>query len=167
MALAAADERKPEKAQRALYYLTSGRDQVYRLRMKYTGRDAIVYREDMDITPEKESFEKTGQGPIRVIDLSRMSGTDLTASVDLQIFPNPSTDRVTIIVAGAGLTPTIIRGRALHMDIADAIGNVIMTSPVTFGEAVDVQGLPTGAYVVRVRLEGTMVAVTGRFTVIR
>ncbi len=170
MTLAQVDEEHPEDAQRALYYLTSGEDQLYRLRLKYTGTKAIVFREDVDIAPEKESFEKAGNEPVRVVDLKRMKGTDLDASAGLRIYPNPASERVTILVGGTGMTPADTKGRMLVLDIADALGNVVLTSPVTFGEAVDVRGLPTGAYVVRVRLEGpygATVRVSGSFTVVK
>jgi len=166
MGLAEADDRRPETPAKALFYLTGGDEKAYRLRMRYTGDDGI-YREDVDVTPEKESFGKTQEMP-HVIDLRAMRGTE--ASSGLHIYPNPARERVTIIVGTSGMTPGNVRGRTLTMDIADAIGNVVMTSPVTFGEAVDVQGLPSGVYSVRVRMDGALVptsVATGKFTVVK
>jgi len=170
MNLAQIDEEKPEQMQKARYYLTSGEDKFYRMRMKYTGTRGVIFREDVDIAPGTESFEKATNEPVRVINLKRMTGTDLAATTGLSIFPNPATEWVTILVGGAGTTLADAKGRKLVMDVADAVGNVILTSPVSFGEAVDVQGLPTGTYVVRVRLEGpygSTVRASGTFTVVK
>jgi len=165
MGLAEADQRKPDAPARSLFYLTGGDEKIYRLRMKYTG-DGGIFREDLDITPEKESFGKTAEAA-RIIDLNAMRGTDATTE-GLHIYPNPARERVTIIVGGPASSG--IQGRTLTMDIVGALGNVVMTTTVASHEAVDVVGLPSGVYSVRVRMDGGVLPVTigtGKFTVVK
>jgi len=165
MGLAEADQRKPDAPAKSLFYLTGGDEKTYRLRMKFTG-DGGIFREDLDITPEKESFGKASEAA-RIIDLKSMRGTDV-AMEGLHIYPNPARERVTIIVGGPASSG--VQGRTLTMDIADALGNVVMTSTVTPYEAVDIVGLPSGVYSVRVRMDGGVLPVTigtGKFTVVK
>jgi len=151
MTMARADEKYPDKVERATYYLTGGEHKRYRLRLSYTGRRGLVFREDLDIDPEEETFSKMTTEPIRIIDLTRRQTATLGPSTQLQIYPNPTSDRVSIIVGGGNLTVANVRTGTLHMDIVTAAGETVMTSPVLLGEVVDVQGLPSGVYAVRIR----------------
>jgi len=170
MALAQIDEEKPDAVGEARYYLTSGENKAYRLRMKYTGGDVVVFREDLDIEPDVESFEKAGNSEVRIIDLRAMRGQTIGGSTDLHIYPNPSNDRVTVIVDGKGIDIKDVRGNPLTLDVVNSIGEVMLSSTVTLGEAVDVAGLPNGVYVARIRVNsqvGISVKASGKFTIMK
>lgn len=168
--MAQADEEKPEAMKKALYYLTRGDQQLYRLRMKYTGTDVVVFREDLDMSPAKEEFEKSVLQSARIVDLKNMTGADLGASHDLHIFPNPSSDRVTVLVDGLALQREEIGRKHLILDVVNALGHIVLTDGASIGEAVELTGLPAGVYLVRVRIEGATtntLRASGTFTVVK
>ncbi len=170
MTLAEPDEEEPDQVDRETYFLTDGQDKLYRLRLKYTGTNGIVYREDLDIDPEEESFGKPGVGPLHVVNLSSRRSVDLNTTNALSIYPNPSAGAVTIIVGGGSLTANDARNGTLLLDIADVMGNIVLSSQVALGEAFEVRGLPVGYYAVRIRSDGSIednIKASGRFAVIR
>lgn len=177
LALGMADEEHPERLVKARYVLANGDGRLYRLRMTIEPTLSDVYREDLDISPDDEEFEKT-------IDVSVMSVVDLrsrrvlSAPVEqgtMYAVPNPSTDHVTLVISmrpshnDAGAPPSSNRNSlnsdmvndrhhnlvdqvsSLVLDIVDTFGTIVLSTHVRPTDALELTGLPSGAYAARVR----------------
>lgn len=158
LAFAMADDEKPERVDKARYVLTQGDGKLYRLRLTNEATNHDIYREDLDIAPDEEVFEKSHElSNLSIIDL-RARSRSITLSTDSrpQVFPNPSTGSVTIAFALSDdqLEHVAAPGSAtpqLFLDVTDALGNVIISTPVAQADALELSGLSTGAYVARLR----------------
>lgn len=158
-------------ADRCTWYLTSGGNRRYRLRVTYDGTAPMVRHQDIDLGPERERFGK-GSAALnaRVVDLSKRTAAVLGTASSLSVYPNPASDRATVIIGGAGVTREQLASGRFVLDIADAGGHMVMSNIVAFGEAVDIVGLPSGAYHIRLRHEvgqNAVVVGTGVLTVVR
>jgi hypothetical protein len=127
-------------------YLTRGEQRTYRIRMTYTGETPAVYHEDLDIAPERETFEKDIATPVRVIDLASMQSGQATTAGRLHVFPNPSLGEVTVIFDG-DRTVDIEGSRLL---IFDQLGKVVHEDRIIGQVSTRIGGLPTGTYIARV-----------------
>ena len=75
-------------------------------------------------------------------DTLRLGNSELTASIGIHVFPNPTTDRILI-----GL-PVYIHSPVLF--IYDALGKEVYRSPMYLDKEVDVSQYPQGVYYIRV-----------------
>jgi hypothetical protein len=147
--MAQPEERRPEKQGRARMYLTRGEQRSYRIRMTYKGETPAVFHEALDISPEKETFEKGNDDAVRVIDLAAMRMEETASMPTLQVFPNPSSGDVTILVTRCDVS----HERAMRLEIVDYLGRTVYLTRVIGQERINIAGLPTGTFVARLSSE--------------
>lgn len=150
--LAQADERKPEAVGRARMYLTRGEQRTYRLRMTYTGQVPVIYHEDTDISPEKETFDKSTSTSARIVDLMAMRTNQGDVEPRIQVFPNPSSADVTILYDRADLSLS----DASKLEIIDQIGRAVYSTNIQNTDSTRIASLPTGTYIARLGICATM-----------
>lgn len=167
--LAKADATKRQKLRRAGYTLTAGNGKIYRLRLKYTGGGNCVYREDVDVHPQEETFEREATASYHIINLRSGKTIEASEHEGLLVFPNPSSDHVTIMVttttnASAG-KPT-----QMYLQVTSVLGAHVLDKSVTAGDVVDLTNLPAGTYLARLtcydRQGATQLSATS-FTVVQ
>lgn len=140
---AAADDQRPERPVRSMYYLTNPQDVYYRVRLRYLADDATIYRSETEIDAQMESFARSADQYVQVVDLGAMHA--LRASVnDALVYPNPSSGAIRIVLPAG-------RTQASVVSICDAMGRIVEridASPTQV--AVDVPRLESGSYTVRI-----------------
>ncbi len=169
LTLIAPSAAKADALQRKTYYLTNGEEKFYRLRMTYRGRMPAVYREDVDIDPDQESFSRLADASLEVVDLQQQQTTTLATTTAPLIYPNPSRGSVTVIATGGKLTAQAHGNAPLLLEVINTLGEVVITRPVHFAEIVHLHELPAGAYTVHIiQNDATMAShAVGQFVVIK
>lgn len=142
---------KPNSNSKAGYYLTNGESKMYRLRMRYTGNGGVVFRHHVDIDPEEETFDKRATEEIRVVDLKDKSDFTLGTTNAIRVFPNPSSNSITLIIDASLRFYSESSVDNVQLDIVNSSGTVVLTSTVKLGEVLHIDSLETGVYVARVR----------------
>jgi hypothetical protein len=141
---AAADDRRPDRQVRAMYYLSGAEETFYRVRVRYHGDAPVVYRTETILDAAPEDMERATGDNVHTIDLRAMRGHTVPAN-GLLVTPNPSAGDVTIIL------PPGRRDQAL-MWVYDAVGKLVTHVDVSQSQrTVDVRGLDAGSYIVRLR----------------
>jgi hypothetical protein len=162
-----------QERSRADYLLTRGDEKSYRLRMSYSGRLPVVCRQDIDITPPEETFARsavTDNTSLRIVDLQRMQTASLTRPADLSIYPNPATDRVSIVIDADGITSERAANGYFTMLVSDAAGTTTIERIVAPSDVVHLDNLTTGCWAVRIMWHGrmhSMPVATATFIVLR
>jgi hypothetical protein len=113
------------------------------LRLRYLADDATVYRSETEIDAQPESFARSADQYVQVVDLGAMHA--LRASVnDALVYPNPSSGDIRIVLPAG-------RTQASVVSICDAMGRIVEridASPTQV--TVDVPALESGTYTVRI-----------------
>jgi hypothetical protein len=163
--------RNAHERTRADYLLTRGDERLYRLRMSYDGARSVVYRHDIDITPPEETFERSATNvELRIVDLARMQTQSLERPAELSVYPNPATERVSIVVDADGITAERAAEGHFTMLVTDVTATTLLEREVTPGDVVHLDGLSSGCWAVRIMWHGrsqNMLVASATFVVVK
>jgi hypothetical protein len=90
---------------------------------------------------------------LEITYISTVGQDEMSASRDVELYPNPCTNELGVSVSGKGLTGLF------DLQILNALGAVVMEQKVLNGDRISLGALPAGTYICRVNDAGQTVAV--------
>jgi hypothetical protein len=163
--------RNAHERSRADYLLTRGDERLYRLRMSYDGARSVIYRHDIDIMPPEETFERSAANvALRIVDLARMQTQTMERPAELVVYPNPATERVSIVVDADGITAERAVEGHFTMLVTDVTATTVLERRVQPSEVVHLDGLASGCWAVRIMWHGraqNMLVASATFVVVK
>lgn len=135
----------PQHQRTTSYALTGGEGRLWRLRLTSEPWVRAKPHVELDISPTHNDLERRAIQTLRHIDLRTMSMSHLDANSDIFLMPNPTSSRVR-----CGLRTSSAAGGTLRLQCVSVTGTIVADLPITTNTFVDIDGLSSGTYSVRV-----------------
>lgn len=135
----------PQQQRSTSYALTGGEGRLWRLRLTSEPWVRAKPHVELDISPTQTDLARHALQTQRHIDLTTLTMSHLDANSDIFLMPNPTSSRVR-----CGLRTSSAAGGTMRLQCVTATGTIVADLPITANALVDIDGLSSGTYSVRV-----------------